>query len=282
MPPSPPTDLLELVDDPTMVEAIDRLQAMYAAARKLVAERLQARTEAFHNRPGDHRGGTNPGPKANTVPVSDITRFDQATIIPARREAYEEVLSEIDGLHGFPAGSRDCVVELVPSEGDGLVGQFRPMKPGTGPDPDGQFPTWVTVSETGLRDESLTLTHELGHRLDMDMVPGGGYDYYTNGDTPAVNTFFGSVAQTPTLRGAIENNGPEYGAYLGNRQEVWARAYSQWVATKSSDSRTGGWLRAGIADSKYSRPGWQWPDDEFQRDVAPHVVGILRERGLTP
>jgi hypothetical protein len=46
MPPSPPTDLLELVDDPTMVEAVDRLQAMYAAARKLVAERLEGRVAA--------------------------------------------------------------------------------------------------------------------------------------------------------------------------------------------------------------------------------------------
>jgi hypothetical protein len=46
MPPSSQPDLLELVDDPTMVEAVDRLQAMYAAARKLVAERLEARVAA--------------------------------------------------------------------------------------------------------------------------------------------------------------------------------------------------------------------------------------------
>lgn len=85
------------------------------------------------------------------------------------------------------------------------------------------------------------LSHEFGHYLSKG-PPGmfdQGSDYIDEGVLePKFQDFQRAVVESETFRhiaGNLTDDDPGYAGYLSTNEEVWARAYSQWVAVKSGD-----------------------------------------------
>ncbi len=66
--------------------------------------------------------------------------------------------------------------------------------------------------------------------------------------------------------------------YLMRGQEVWARAYSQWVATFSRDPILLQQLETVRQDPKYSNFHSQWSDGDFAR-IGTEIVLLFKRKG---
>lgn len=138
----------------------------------------------------------------------------------------------------------------------------------------------IVISDRGDGTELFSLLHEFGHRIDFVPGPAGreAFGYLRNerrlGD--AVNAFqTAAKASTPIVD--AYKNWQDFGfvEYFRSPHEVWARAYSQWAARELG----GPWQEAFEA-SQRAHATYQWPTEEFDRDIAPLVEGVLREWGM--
>lgn len=134
----------------------------------------------------------------------------------------------------------------------------------------------------------FAFAHEVGHRVDFvgmaddDIRPlfaTVGRATFSGEEGAALEAFIEDVKGTDAVyavRQATVRNRKMY-TYVTSPEELWARAYSQWVATELRTPE----LLDGL---RYYRdevvPGYQWSDDEFERVVRPAVERVLRARGL--
>jgi hypothetical protein len=108
---------------------------------------------------------------------------------------------------------------------------------------------------------------------------------------------FAGMADIP---GVVDMTG--YGKYVTEPQEIWARAYSQWVATRNGTDEMVEYLAGQTPDSIIAVGGdvkgfrmaaargdaltddtwvgYQWSEEEFERVIAPRVEAVLRSWGM--
>lgn len=134
-------------------------------------------------------------------------------------------------------------------------------------------------------DHPIVFAHEFGHHLDIQ----GGDSHFpaaarrvnmaerTNplAQPDPESAFLVACRQTEAYAKCRRGWKPDY---TTSPEELWARAYSQWVMRTSSDPAMATaldiWRRPPVND------GLQWADDEFDTLVAPFVEGVLESWGL--
>lgn len=177
----------------------------------------------------------------------------------------------------------DRALALVDTvHGDGTL-PFTPIIDSTRRDAFAWYtPGRVEISIRPGRGDSFSVIHELGHWLDHQAI-GGTVGSYSSQilDTPAIRAWWNVVTDSdhwaevtrwrPTRPAAREFRG-----YLLRPRELWARSYSQYVATKTADPM----VLAQLADFRNAGVGvpLQWSDQDFG-PVGEAVEAVLHSQG---
>lgn len=151
-------------------------------------------------------------------------------------------------------------------------------------------------TKSGL-DAHLAFAHEYGHHLDFDGTPLSKmnkaahelvpYTKQLQGMTPAEVLEFDMPGVSPAARflavmratdayKASFTGDYKYGKYLRDPVELWARAYSQYIAKRTKSKR----MFSTLNDPKQTSYGFAWTKQEFNSVVAPLVEGVLQSWGL--
>lgn len=177
-----------------------------------------------------------------------------------------QALDAVEGVHRLP-DMRDVTI----IRGNGLPAETRGFyrrRTGT-----------VALNPTG--DATSTLIHELGHVLEHRTGGGIGSVFASN---PALRAAVEATPEVQRLRAMLSAPGPGSSTthlkYLLEDGEVWARAYSQYIAQASNNQRLRMDLKrvAGLPSGRADRYR-QWSDESFQ-SIAPLVRDVLKDWGL--
>lgn len=125
----------------------------------------------------------------------------------------------------------------------------------------------------------MTTAHEFGHYLDNKIFSGGRY-MGTKVDQEIVDAIH-PILDTTTIKLIHQlqaATGKKYYSYLLSPTEIWARAYAQWIAMRSSSKSIKSELRMNIDYGLET----VWSDREFSAKVAPVVERILKIKGVLP
>lgn len=148
------------------------------------------------------------------------------------------------GYYGLPKETKATIREANASvdqvHGDGPLPVGKIDGAMNNPRSLGQYNPRTDTIGIGEHDDpgtaAATYFHELGHRLDRKGIPDGGVDAYaSHASTPRMQALMGAIRQSKTVR---EIPGSDYydedfKEYLLRPQELFARAYSQFVAHES-------------------------------------------------
>ncbi|MDR0792575.1 MAG: hypothetical protein LBE82_04650 [Chitinophagaceae bacterium] len=202
-------------------------------------------------------------------PIGDSVRKSFAHIANPVKDISETVFVAIEKIHGFPRVSN---LDIKQSNATTFDGIFNYNRGGRGID--------IRISKYATNKE-FTLLHELGHVIDNQSIGIRGFNESEN----AGNEFrkvLNSIEQTFLVKrlreiqqsGKREFNGrrikiepddAKYLNYILNAKELWARAYAQYVVTKSGNVE----LLKQLADEnkKNSVYTTQWVDDDFKNVI---------------
>jgi SPP1 gp7 family putative phage head morphogenesis protein len=129
----------------------------------------------------------------------------------------------------------------------------------------------VKAASKGGTHVLMTTAHEAGHFLDHQAFSPGKFASETNAKFAAWRDAIDKSAALADL----DNASVSGKSYWKSRRELWARSYSQFIATKSGDQRM-------LAELKAIREGhapWrQWADDDF-KPIAKAIEEILKGEG---
>jgi SPP1 gp7 family putative phage head morphogenesis protein len=148
----------------------------------------------------------------------------------------------------------------------------------------------ITINRSGGHPE-FTLAHEVGHFLDQQAI-GERKGFASIADRRFEQ--FRQVAarsraiqelenqyKTPSLttRSGVKFPTPrKHLLYLLSREEVWARAYAQYIALRSSNPAMKAGLKAILESDHPSTAASQWTNDDFA-PVAEAIEALLKELG---
>lgn len=220
-------------------------------------------------------------------------------------DASTTALDAIDGLHGFDRG--DLILggldEKLPIRPDPNLRFQAAYRYFTEPNALGMTGKEIVVKDTrniDPDDMAYTIVHEIGHFLDH-RVSGGDHTLGTEIGDPDVRRVMQAVKNTEgkkrleriadgteeatitytngnrvtqilpaSVRRKVRN-------YLLSDAELWARAYAQWVMTRSGSAalRRGHKLHGEVSLGKAE----QWDDDDFA-EVAAEFDDFMRRKGL--
>ena len=160
----------------------------------------------------------------------------------------------------------------------------------------------ILLTESGgLDGQAFSLIHELGHRFDQDGAVSGfrnGYrsiraaknsevnnlqskygkdwwdhlDEITDVEQRELLTLGKITRELESPRQYVAKAPASYSEYFFSIHEVWARAYSQWVAEVTQHPRLLAGLEPHLGKYQYSR-------EEFEL-LRPHVEAVLKARGV--
>ncbi len=225
--------------------------------------------------PRQEHGEFGPGPggdKSNEKQTA-ISVFGKLPKPGPVRDALEHSLSAITQVHSLPSniqGIPEAYALRSNSKDLGLYtsigapgGTERPMKLGLA-NPENQSP------ETAFGSGTLAVAHEFGHYLDSVAGLAGGSmrATLTHASTPEWETLYQAIIKSPT-RVALKTSSTsgsqkEYASYLSSPVETFARAYSQYIAVRSQDSKMLSDVRLARSSNNPLVRDSQWPDDEFE------------------
>lgn len=126
----------------------------------------------------------------------------------------------------------------------------------------------------------LTAIHEIGHYIDyhgLSKEPGK-LRMTDSVDNPKVRSLIDTLRNSKTIDNGIEyySDSPAFQSYYLRDREIFARAYAQYIATKSGDAVLLKQLKESQENS-YSKY-MQWPDEEF-RDILKAMDDLMEENG---
>lgn len=190
--------------------------------------------------------------------VSDKVNFGAITGPQTSvRQKWENVVNRIDSIHGD--GPLPTAPVLHQTNARGTV--------------NGQFTRYNNEIITFKEDQiPLTLTHEIGHWIDYR-----GFRDIPEGEPPMKgNKVFASYSPLFKQFIKIAKNSNKYQEiqfanltrkskqYLLSNHEIFARAYSQYIAVKSNDAEMLAVLKSRQGKSANGQPfPTQWDDDDF-------------------
>ena len=182
-------------------------------------------------------------------------------------------LVAVDRVHGD--GTLRSIPVLSEHLTRGRQGEYRLRRDGS--------PVDIRVS-SAARYPGLTLLHEIGHFLDHQALGQTGVFASTGhadlADWRTVARRSRAVGGLADLRrGAATLREATYLDYLQRDEELWARSYAQYVATRSAEPL----LQGELVASRQRRPGTvytprQWGDDDFI-SIAEAIEDLFRRRG---
>lgn len=187
-----------------------------------------------------------PTPPARQSPVSNAV---QVQVSGNLKDQVQVALRAIDEVHDDGKLPQIPMVRSMQSS----RGYFRPKIDGS----------QIVADHIGIRATSswpaLTTVHEVGHFLDLEAIGTKG-SYATRTDA-IMRNFLALAEQTEAIRSLRARlTDPEEIAYFFKPQEIWARAYAQFVADRSSSPLLKLQLEKAIA----APPRAQWNHEDFK------------------
>jgi hypothetical protein len=206
-----------------------------------------------------------------TEPIGQSPRDVFTKIEPKAQPIARPVLNAIDDVHGMD-GIPPVPIRVTTGKTQAGVYRYR-----------GRDPIGVFVKPSGSRPE-LTLSHEIGHMLDhLGLGPSKGIAgsinpgvYMPEWRTAVRNS--SAVRRLQTLRETggvgVDVEGIKFAL---RNDELWARSYAQYIATKSGNTT----LRRQVSDV-LEGTGWskdqQWSDEDFA-DIAAAIDRLFADKG---
>lgn len=229
------------------------------------AGRMEQLSEIFREKDVSFTRTVSPAGPAGT-PVSDALNVRvQGDLGDATRQA----LRAIESVHGDGPLPK---IDMVRSQSKKFNGVFRRL-------PDGRAVD-IKISSNGNRPE-LTTAHEVGHFIDHNGLPGTGYES-VNRSLPEMRNVFNKIEATDTFRGIAKIGDTKRREYLALDQELWARAYAQYITWKSGDQRMKDQLDTILQSPLMGDRLSQWQHDEFvpiaqEIDTLFEVMGWIKK-----
>jgi len=122
--------------------------------------------------------------------------------------------------------------------------------------------------------QALTMVHEVGHFIDhsgLSNSPARLQDHETvQEQTPEMWAVMEAIRHSPTYL--------SLNPYLKNKRELWARAYSQYIAWRSGSSTLKAQLDKILTHDRGDIRVRQWPYDEFA-PIATEIDRLLMAKG---
>lgn len=249
----------------------DEIGAAQAALRRHVDETGIIRREYREQLPFADGGDANPrgrtvptgGPEVPDVPGPRVAvSGEYGTSLKAARASIEKV-------HAFPnaPGPEVRATRLRP----GVQGRYMHSLNLVEMSPQATFPR-------------LTFAHEYGHHLDM--IAGAGKPASSQLATDPWRKLFSAInasSEHRTLRALrasekMPAEGKTYITYLLRRNELWARAYAQYIAERSGDRHMLAGVREAVGSSNAVLSSRQWSASSFGQ-IREAIDEVLREVG---
>lgn len=214
-----------------------------------------------------------PAPPKTGVPASTALSSRPSA---ARSDVGREVqrgLDAIDKVHRIPEGLRPVPVSA--STASTYYGRYTHQLGPTG------APVSIRIKRDGDHKAS-TFAHEFGHYLDHQALgpqPGSWGTRNLKPDTP-MYAWAKAVDASPTVQ-ALRTlpKQDSLSRYYQRGDELWARSYAQYVATRSGDTAMLTEIAAIRDDSHAGRALSQWTAEEFE-PIARTIDEMLAGLGL--
>lgn len=271
-----------------------------------------------------HEDGTAPRPEepAGEETIGGVPdaadHLSDHVVMKGRSSEYQGILDQLDETHGLPTDQTfdgfDSRTVTVKNTGSSTKASGRFYAFGRARRTMGPPEIDVYAASASIERRALTFVHELGHYVDADYLRP---TYFVSRRMALSTTksegwtsLFDAVRASPSYQRMLQLNTDR--AYWTDAAEIWARAYSQWVATvypelqttegitlaESLDSRRRALIDWDVEldedglptgrvspiygdafDADATARSGQWSDEEFGL-IAQAVETILRERGL--
>lgn len=149
--------------------------------------------------------------------------------IAASAQLAENAMINVHGRGNLPS------IPIVKNNRIKADGEFRYLVP------SGQV-MGIHIKMTRSNPE-LAILHEYGHYIDMKAFSQNGVEYATSLNNPILNGLFDALNKSKCVialrrevsKASISKEISEYLKYLLKPKELFARSYSQYIATKSGD-----------------------------------------------
>lgn len=204
-------------------------------------------------------------PKPRPKPSAPVGKMLDSVEFWSEKPEFLEAIEAIDAVHRVPKRF-----------GKVSVGTLSPAHSAEG---SYQSLTQVVQVKMGTNRERNTLIHELGHWLD-NMASGSALDFASQ-QSGALAAWRKAVRSSNALKklgevGARHPQHARYFAYLQSDEEVWARAYTQYIATRSGNAK----LLAGIAEEQSGQLAQHtyWSKADFE-PIAKAMDSYFEELG---
>lgn len=230
-------------------------------------------------------------------PVKTVPASQRILVGPGPKKAsLQRVLKAIESVHKMPKSLPVVgTIQKVPDppvHGGYYHGQTPPYKP------------QAVLVNTESKYHAIAYAHEIGHVLDHHgLGKPGEFASASDPSMKAVMDTLDKSAAVQSLRRILETGlipeepypgqyltkfkiaNAKFVGYLLEPHEIFARAYSQYIATKSKDPELLAQLAEWRKDGK-KRPGkayhpQQWSDDDFA-PIAAAFDAMLAAKGLAP
>jgi len=207
-------------------------------------------------------------PEAPKIPLESVLN---AVKLPRNvTGSIQEAVQAIDSVHGVPVGMSPLSLELTNARS--RAGSFR------------YWERKLRISRQWGDREGFTTIHEFGHALDYDVLDSERK--WASTAAPILDDWRSAVSnsravkgleqllRTPSVQVTLPNNEPfryttdrKYIRYLLQNNEIFARSYTQYIATKSANPHLVAWVKqergaGAMAGSELYYPNF-WDDDDF-------------------
>ena len=242
------------------VELLDKLKAVFG--NRLVVQGDTMTWGKAEDLAVGHKTETgNPTPHPGPLPIASLPqRSGEGDTIPTK-----PVSDALDvRARGGLKVSIDTALEAIDQvHDDGVLPEIevlnRSRKNSLGYHQSKRVGGELTSSEIGINPKgtwpALTAVHEVGHFLDLSGIGPRG-DYATRNFSPMKAVIH--VAQQS--RAITELASDLNAGYFLKREEIWARAYAQYIAEKSGNPI----LLADLARAREYNPARQWATEDFK------------------
>lgn len=192
-------------------------------------------------------------------PVSEAV--DIQIRVKAEKAKIQSAIATIDSVHGDGRLLPIPINQAVPKNTYGVYRAFPTTAKGIS----------VLRNYTGAE---LTFAHEVGHWIDHIGIPSRTQFASQSGE-PLFEGFWKAVKASKAYQalGTIPNTTTR--DYLLRGREVWARAYAQFIATRSGNPA----MLSRLEELRTSKlPQRQWSDEDFV-EIGNAIEGMFKELG---
>lgn len=196
------------------------------------------------------RGGIPPAPGAPEPPERTPAQGRQAVVAAA---------AAVDAVLRVPAGVPKPALMVVP--GTSIGGNAGVFTAGAG----------IRVAQAGPTPQ-VTYFHEYAHYLDWHVLGRPGRYGSEDRDDPDLAPVLARVRSTAAFRELAQRFAEDRDTldYLTGTDELWARAFAQWMVRRSTDPDVRRQLESGPLS---------WSDAEFA-PIDEAITELLRRKGL--